>query len=296
MALGAHPYRFLAAEGDPYGPSAAQGAEGRLDLDGGLLLAAEAASAGDQHHVDLFLRQGEAGRDHLPIVARALVARVDRDAAVGVRDGQARLGLEVGVLDGLRLVVVLYDHIGPRESGGRVAFTHVGLVDDIVRRFGVHEGRALRKVRLRGIEDGQVLVSDLDELPRRLGLLAALGEHDRDDVAEVQDFFACYHGLLGHEEPEGVTAGHVLGREDQGHSAGARGLRGVDRLHSRVAAPAEQHLSHEGPRTRRGVAAATESAEPVVEKAVGEVFREQGFAAGLGRGFLARHRAPHRAR
>jgi len=152
MALRVDAHRLLAREDEPHGPPRGAREQRRLRLDGHVLLAAEGAAVRDEDDVNFLLGQAEEPGDLPPVVEDPLPLRVEREAGPGVlprgvaRRGNARLGLEVEVLDALRLPRALDDVRRRGERGRRVAAIHDRALEEVA--LGADARCARRERRL----------------------------------------------------------------------------------------------------------------------------------------------------
>ncbi len=99
--------------------------------------------------------------------------------------GEARLGLEIGVLDCLRGVGLLDDQIGLREALGDVAHADRNVLGDIVRRVVVQHRRAGPHRLFRIEHRRQRLVDDLDRSQRAPRRDLILGRDRGDRLADI---------------------------------------------------------------------------------------------------------------
>jgi hypothetical protein len=194
--------------------------ERRLRLDRHVLLAAERAAVGHQLHLDLLFVHAEELRHLPPVVEDPLALRVEPQPAVVDRLGERAFGLEVEVLDALRLPRAAHHVRAGSERGVGIAAADDRLRQQVrVRR--VHLRRA-RRQRLFRIEHGrQRFVLDRDQR-RGLARGVPIDRRDRGEhVPHAPDFFAF------RDEPRPVVvqqavpavARHVT-RRDDGHDAG----------------------------------------------------------------------------
>src|SRR5262249_48981450 len=103
VTLGVEADRLLAREPHLDRSAGDLGEEAGLRLAAHVLLAAERAAVRDERDLELLLGDAEETRALPPVVEDALALRVELDLGVRERLGERRLGLEVGVLDPLRL-------------------------------------------------------------------------------------------------------------------------------------------------------------------------------------------------
>ena len=206
-----------------------------VGLDGHVLLAAEAAAdvRGDQPH--LVVGELEDPGDVAEVLDH-LGRGADRDHPVGVAPGDARLGLEVGVVDELGLVLALDHRVGARQRRLDLALLELPVGEQVaalVELGGVGVERVLGVVDHR-----QRLVVDLDQVDGGERRVLGLGGDERDRLAVVADDLVGEHvraclqrpdleRLPGDVDPDGV-AGNVGRRVDGDDAVEALGGRGVD--------------------------------------------------------------------
>ncbi len=246
--------RLLAVVDHLHGPLGAQREHRGVDLHGQVLTPAERAAHTGQVDAHLLGREVEAGRDLVAIDVEPLRRDVDVDPALAVRDRDARLGPEEGLIllpdlveagDGDvagELGIAASDdhrthHVRPRVVAVAVARGRpVG-----VQRL--HLGRALRvDHRL------ERLVLDANGCRRATRLLRLLGRDDRDGLAEVANPVARENGLIRELEPVGLLPRHVLVREHGVDSRKRAGRRDVDLEDAGVRVRAAHRLAPEHPR------------------------------------------------
>ncbi len=164
---------LLAAEGDLDRPAGDVGGDRRHRLEGDLQLAAEPAAERRGDDPDLLARQVEHLHQLLAGLERRLGRRVHGDRAVGSHLGEAHQWLEIGMVLALGREVSLDDVRGVGEHGVDVADLVGELLADVARR-GRHELRGIvGERRGRREQTGQLLVLDLDQRCRGLGVLDA---------------------------------------------------------------------------------------------------------------------------
>ena len=244
---------LLAREDEAHRPPRDASQERGLRLDRHVLLAAEGAAVRDEDDVDLLLGQAHERGDLPPVVEDALSLGVEGQSGLRVlpRDvagrGETRLGLDVQVLDALRLPRALDDVRRRRERGLDVAAP-----DDRAREKVAlpSHARSARTERLLGVRHGREdLVVDVHERRRRAGGARVDRGDGGENVADVAGFLA-----LGHEarpvvddHADEALAGYVA-RGDDGHHAGmACRPRRVDPLHAGPCVRRERHGAVEHP-------------------------------------------------
>ena len=245
--------RLLAVVDHLHRAARAQREHRRVDLHREVLAAAERAADAGEVDPHLLGREAEAGRDLVAVDVQPLRRDVDVDAALAVRDRDARLRAE----ERLVLLADLVD-AGDRDVRRRVrvAAPDDERADDVRPRVvavAVPHRRAVRMERLRlgralGVDDRlERLVLDAHGRGRAPRLLRLLGGDDRDRLAEVAHAVDREHGLVGELEPVRLLAGDVLVRE-HGVDAGHRDRLGdVDRDDPRVRVRAADGVAPEHP-------------------------------------------------
>ena len=133
MALAVADEGILARVLQPHRPPGLLGEQREIDLDGQVLLAAEAAAHQRAAHADLVVRHAEGVGDG-PEVLDHLGRDADVDHVVLVHPGEAHLRLQEGVLLERRFVGVLDDQVGPGEARLGIALLDLALGDDVVAR------------------------------------------------------------------------------------------------------------------------------------------------------------------
>ena len=221
----------------------------------GVQLAAEAAP--NLHRDDL---HGGLGQTQNPryVVTHAevsLAAAPDRQPAVGRPGGRRILGLDVPLVDGLRPVFTLHDHVGGLESALKVA-KRVVFVAGYVGNRGVVRRPVLVEpggVGLHGVLDvgdcRQRLVLHVYQRQGLLGGVWAGRGNCRDGVALVEDLAARQHVVgLGRSEDDILgDASHrcakVRGCGYGTHVRVRLNAAGVDRPDDGVGVGAPEHLA-----------------------------------------------------
>jgi hypothetical protein len=211
-----------------------------VDLHRQVLTTAERAADPGEVDADLLLLQPEAGCDLVAVDVQPLRRDVDVDAALAVRDCEARLGPEerlvldaelVDALDrdvalSIRVAVADDDRaqdVRARVLAEAVAGSRVLVVDRRLLRRALHVDDRLERLVLH---------------PHLLGgaprLLRVLAGDQRDRLAEIADAVDREHRLIGELEPIRLRARHVGVREDCVHSLHRERLRDVDLANPRV--------------------------------------------------------------
>ena len=206
-----------------------------MDLHREVLPAPERAADACEVDPHLLFRQPQARRDLVAVDVEPLRRDVDVDAALAVRNGQARLRAEERLILDPELVVALDRDLAfgirvaagdphvPHDVGPRVVAVAVPLRPALRVDPGL-VGRTL------GIDhELELLVLDLDRGRRPPRLLRMLGGDEGDRLAEVAHPVEREHGLVGELEPVALVAGDVLVGEDGMDARHADGLRDVDR-------------------------------------------------------------------
>ena len=109
--------RLLAVVDELHGPVRVQRQHGAVDLHGEVLAPAEGAADAGEVDADAVRRQSEARRDLVAVDVQPLRGDVDVDAALAVRDGQARLGPEERLVLDAELVRSLDRRRSPSAVG-----------------------------------------------------------------------------------------------------------------------------------------------------------------------------------
>ena len=227
--------RLVARVDHLHRPPRAQGEHGAVDLHREVLAAAEGAADAGKVDPNLLGLEAEARRDLVPVDVEPLRGDVDVDAPLPVRDGEARLGTEEGLVLDAELVVPLDGHVAP---GVRVPAPDDDVADDVRARVvavPVPIGRTLGVQRrlLEGalhVHHGlERLVLDDDPCRGSPRLLRLLGGDERDRLAVEAHALGGEHGLVGELEPVGLAAGDVGLRQNGVHSRHGHGGRHVDR-------------------------------------------------------------------
>ncbi len=218
-------------------------------------LHAEPAADVGRDHPHLLGLQAEIGREHVAMAPAALGAGLHGELARGrvpLGDAGARLH---GVADDPVVDELQLDHLGrlgERRLDGRLVAI-VPVEGEVARCFGVHLGGTGIQ-RLGGVGDGrEVLVLDLDQLGRVLGLDAVLGHDEGDVVAHIVDLVRAQDRVLGIRALRAVPVGHrdqagdhrvQLGSgHHQQHAGCGLGRRGVQPRDLRVRGRRAQHVA-----------------------------------------------------
>jgi hypothetical protein len=211
-----------------------------VDLHREILAAAEGAADAREVQPHLVGREIEAGRHLVAVYVEPLCGHVDVDAALAVRDAEARFGTEERLVLHADLVLAGDGHLSLCLW---VAMLDHEVAEDVrpgVVAIGVPHRRPVRMQRLRpegtlGVDDRvERLVLDTDALGGAARLLRVLGRDDRNRLAEVADPLEREHRLVRELEPVAPLAGHVLVRQHRVHAGQAHRFRDVDRRDPRV--------------------------------------------------------------
>ena len=111
--------RLLAVVDELHGAVRVQREHRAVDLHGEVLAAAEGAADAGEVDADAVRGQAEARRDLVAVDVQPLRRDVDVDAALAVRDGEARLGAEEGLVLDAELVRALDGDVARRRPGRR---------------------------------------------------------------------------------------------------------------------------------------------------------------------------------
>ena len=260
VALDVEPHALAPGEPEHHRAAGAEREQGRLALDVEVLLAAEPTARRHLRDEDLGLRERQERGDLAAILPGALALGPDVDGRTGDRDrdsvrpggaarhGQARLGLEERVLDGLGPERCRRDVGGGCQRGIRVASAHDGALDEVAARVDLRGavGERIERVGHRR----QRLELDIDHGRRLARRLARLRGDRGQHVPHVAHRLA-----LGHEQrPVGddqallPPPGHVRGRHDSDDTRMRGGPGGVDATDdgARDVREAQRPLEHRG--------------------------------------------------
>ena len=156
------------------------------------------------------------------------------DAIRGTRHANRRLGLHVGVLDGLRLKFFLDDEISLFETIVNIATSDDVRVDDVRAVMFMHE-RCVRQHRRFGIQHGgQRFGVHLHQLRRVNRDRARLRDDDGDDIAVVTNLVVGKDAVVADDLAETILAWHILSRQHANHAGNFLGGTGVNRDDARV--------------------------------------------------------------
>ncbi len=246
-----------------------------VDLHREVLPAAERAADSRQVDAHLLDREPEARRDLVAVDVEPLRCHVDVDAALAVRDREARLGAEERLILDAELVDALDDDV-PGRVGIAVADHHVP--DDVRPRIvavAVAHGRTigvewLLLERALHVDDGlERLVLHDDRFECAPGLFGVLGRDDSDRLADVAHPVDRQHGLVGELEPVRLPTGDVRVRQDCVDAGLGERWRDVEGHDPRVRVRAAKRVAPEHPR-RREVARVRELAPHLRDGVVAE--------------------------
>ena len=132
MTLGGGDDQFLAGEHQPHRAPRLHRQERQHALVDHVFLAAEAAAHRAHDEAHFADRLGDDARQHVAVMGDVLVGRDDGDDIVVVEIGEPRLRLEIGVLDGLRRIILLDHQIGFGKAFLDVADADRDVFGDIV--------------------------------------------------------------------------------------------------------------------------------------------------------------------
>ncbi len=196
----------------------------------------------------------EARRHLVAVDVQPLRRDVDVDAALAVRNRDARLRPEERLVLRRRLVVARDDDV---SLGVGVAVPDQDRAEDVRARVLAVAVAHRRPVgverlllgRMLGVDDRlERLVGDDDRLGRPTRLLGMLGGHDGHRLAVVADAIDREHGLVGELEAVGLAARNVLVREHRVDAGHRDGLRDVDLEDARMGMRAAQGVAPQHPR------------------------------------------------
>ena len=235
LAVVDHPDRALSAQGEHAG----------VDVHGQVLAPAERPADTTEREPDLLARQPQAVRDLDLVEVQPLRRDVEVDAAVEVRDGQARLRTEEGWILDAHLEVGLDHDVGPLASRIGVPVPDPNVAHQVPAR--VDEAVVAVEGDL-GIDDRrQLLVLHDDLVERTTGYLRVVSGDDRDRFALVAHLVEGEHRLISHLHAVRLHAWDVVVGEHCGDSG--HGQR-VGRVEAEDASPrvrAAQRGAPQGP-------------------------------------------------
>ena len=226
--------RLLAAVDHLHGPAGAEREQRGVKLDREVLPASERAPDTGQVDPHLLRLEPEAGRDLVAVDVEPLRRDVDVDPALAVRDRDAGLRAEEGLVLLAELVVAGDGDVArgvgvappdrQRANDVRASVLAVAVaLDRPVDVQRLHLGRALR------VDDRlERLVLDANGRGRAARLLGLLGCHDRDRLAEVAHPVDREDRLIRELEPVQLLPGNVLVRQHRVHAGHADRLGHVD--------------------------------------------------------------------
>ena len=228
MALGRRHDRFAARIDHAHRPIEPPGGDRDEGLDRQIELRAEAAADRGRDDAHLLRRDAQDFRDVVAIHIGRLRAGLNFDAVADAAC-EARLGLDVGVLDETRLEGAFDDDIGGRERRHRVAARDAPAGQDVARAarvnaFGALLKRLVDRRQRRQRAPGHRKVREI-EVAHRL----AVADHKRHRLAAKAREALREHGLVGERRDHSVAvrAGHILGGED-GDDPGMSALERLD--------------------------------------------------------------------
>ena len=215
MALGRRHDRLAARIDHAYRPIEPPGGDRDEGLDRQIELCAEAAADCGRDDAHLLRRDAQDFCDVVPIHIGRLRAGLNFDAVADAAC-EARLGLDVGVLDEARLESAFDDDIGGRERRHRVAARDAPAGQDVARAAPVNTFGALLKRLVDRRQGGTRAprhrkVREI-EVTHRL----AVANHKRHRLAAKARESLREHGLIGEKGDHSVAvrARHIRGRED----------------------------------------------------------------------------------
>ena len=222
VALGRKDQRLAPRERYLYFAAKGECCNGRVRLDVGVALAAEAAADGRARHADALGGQIQDRREHVLNFKRRLRTGGDAHhtgALIVFADGAFRL--DVGVLLPFKIVIA-FERLQPRRFFGRGKIAG-GKID---RAYDLPPAERVAVFDLENA--GQRLIFHAGELCRRAGVRLSIGHDERKHVAEEVHFRIAEHRLLGIERRIGIPSRHVLMRQ---HTHNARGALHSGKVH-----------------------------------------------------------------
>ena len=239
-------------------PPHLEGGKGQHNLHRDVLAAAEGPAHITVTHDHLVLVDPQCVRNFVALFMHPLPRADDFEAAIGQHMRQTRLGLQVGVLLGVRVIGCLDHHVGLRKARCDVAIADVVLEQQVgvegacavgeAEFVGVQDGRTRREGGLCAGDHLQRFVIDLDQFCGGLGLERRLSHHQRDvvrlpahDLGLARAAGATEHRLVGHDQPI-LVHGHISRGEDGEHAGCTARRFSVDGQHARVRHAREDNL------------------------------------------------------
>ena len=193
------------------------GKQRQIDLDGHVLLAAEAAADQRAPHADLVVRHADGIGDGAEVLDH-LGRDADVDHVVLIHPGEADLRLQEGVLLEGCLVGVLDDEVCLGEARLDIALLDLALGNDVVG--AVDERRAGLQRFQRVVDARDRLKLELDQVRRPVGEIAGFGCNQRQWLAEIADPFLHQNRLIRIQPLLAGLAGDVGGRRAVGEIGG----------------------------------------------------------------------------
>ena len=151
------------------------------------------------------------------------------DAIRGTRHANRRLGLHVGVLDGLRLELFLDDEIRLAETCLDIAAPDDVRVDDVRAVVFMDERRTRQHRRLRIEHGGQRFGIHLHQLRRVNRNLARFRDDDGDNIAVVTNLVVGEDAEIADDLAETVCPRHILRGQHADHAGNSLGSASVNR-------------------------------------------------------------------
>ncbi len=200
----------LAGKLQPHRPARLLGEQREIDLDGDVLLAAEAAAHHRAHDAHFVVRRPDRVGDEAEMLDH-LGGDADVHHVILVDPGEADLGFEECVLDELGPIGALHHEIGCGKAARRIALPDHVTRDDIV--LALHQ-RCARPHRLGRVEHaGQRRELVLDERERALGDVGGFRGDQGERLALIAHALAHENLLVGLQPRLAGLAGNVGRRE-----------------------------------------------------------------------------------
>ena len=206
-------------------------------------LAAEAAARGGLDAADVVLRNAEHGGDLVAVVVGVLRGGDDRHDALLVIVGDTGIRLDEHMGEDMGGVGVFNNDVALAPGLVHIAELQMLLGMDV--RRAVYADGAFRHGALKGVDDGQLFVFDLDELHGFLHDLRSLRRDDGDGVAVAAHLVVHKAGLVFDDDAEAVLAGDGGIVEDGGDAGQGAGLLEIQLLDVRVGNGAAEHAAIE---------------------------------------------------
>ena len=213
-----------------------------MDLHRQVLAAAERPADAAQRQAHLLGRQVQAQGELVAVDVQPLRGDVEVDAALAVRDREARLGAEERLVLHADLVLTGDDDVGVRVG---VAVDDPHVAQDVPRQVELRCVRGHRPLRIG--QRLQHVVVDLDRVDRAAGRLRVVGGDDRDRLALVANVLPGEHRLVGALHPVQLATGDVLVGEHRAHARDRQRARDVERPDVRARVRAAQRRAPQHP-------------------------------------------------